>query len=96
MRPSPPAARGRPAASPRGETRAEVEQLIREALEAHIEDLQEHGETVPRLRLQAPVRYRCRPPDLQGRPRAPASRLRSRLSPVRAFSGAVDGGARDA
>jgi predicted RNase H-like HicB family nuclease len=30
-----------------GETRAEAEQLIREALEAHIENLLEHGEAVP-------------------------------------------------
>lgn len=30
-----------------GETRAEVEQLIREAIEAHIESLREHGEPVP-------------------------------------------------
>lgn len=30
-----------------GETRAEVEQLIREAIDAHIESLREHGEPVP-------------------------------------------------
>ncbi len=30
-----------------GETRAEAEQLIREAIEAHIENLREHGEPVP-------------------------------------------------
>jgi predicted RNase H-like HicB family nuclease len=30
-----------------GETRAEVEQLIREAIDAHIESLREHGEAVP-------------------------------------------------
>jgi predicted RNase H-like HicB family nuclease len=30
-----------------GETRAEVEQLIREAINAHIENLREHGEAVP-------------------------------------------------
>jgi predicted RNase H-like HicB family nuclease len=30
-----------------GETRVEVEALIREAIEAHIENLREHGETVP-------------------------------------------------
>ncbi len=30
-----------------GETRAEAEQLIREAIDAHIESLREHGETVP-------------------------------------------------
>jgi predicted RNase H-like HicB family nuclease len=31
-----------------GETRAQVEQLIREAIEAHIESLREHGEPVPK------------------------------------------------
>jgi predicted RNase H-like HicB family nuclease len=31
-----------------GESREEVEQLIREAIEAHIESLREHGEPVPR------------------------------------------------
>jgi predicted RNase H-like HicB family nuclease len=30
-----------------GDTRAEVEQLIREAIELHIESLREHGEPVP-------------------------------------------------
>ena len=30
-----------------GDTREEVEQLIREAIEAHIESLREHGEPVP-------------------------------------------------
>jgi predicted RNA binding protein YcfA (HicA-like mRNA interferase family)/predicted RNase H-like HicB family nuclease len=30
-----------------GETRAEVEQLIREAIDDHIESLREHGEPVP-------------------------------------------------
>lgn len=30
-----------------GETRAEAEQLIREAIDAHIESLREHGEVVP-------------------------------------------------
>jgi predicted RNase H-like HicB family nuclease len=30
-----------------GETRAEVERLIREAIDAHIESLREHGEPVP-------------------------------------------------
>lgn len=30
-----------------GDTRPEVEQLIREAIELHIESLREHGETVP-------------------------------------------------
>ena len=30
-----------------GDTRAEVEQLIREAIDAHIENLREHGEPVP-------------------------------------------------
>jgi len=30
-----------------GETRAEVEQLIREAIDAHIESLREHDEGVP-------------------------------------------------
>jgi predicted RNase H-like HicB family nuclease len=30
-----------------GQTRAEVEQLIREAIDAHIESLREHGEAVP-------------------------------------------------
>jgi predicted RNase H-like HicB family nuclease len=30
-----------------GETRAEVEQLIREAIDDHIESLHEHGEPVP-------------------------------------------------
>jgi predicted RNase H-like HicB family nuclease len=30
-----------------GETREEVERLIREAIEAHIESLREHGERVP-------------------------------------------------
>jgi predicted RNase H-like HicB family nuclease len=30
-----------------GESRDEVEQLIREAIEAHIESLREHGEPVP-------------------------------------------------
>jgi len=30
-----------------GETRAEVEQLIREAIELHIENMREHGEPVP-------------------------------------------------
>lgn len=30
-----------------GETRAEAEQLIREAIEGHIESLREHGEPVP-------------------------------------------------
>ena len=30
-----------------GETRAEAEQLIREAIDAHIESLREHGEPVP-------------------------------------------------
>ena len=30
-----------------GDTRAEVEQLIREAIDAHIESLREHGEPVP-------------------------------------------------
>jgi predicted RNase H-like HicB family nuclease len=30
-----------------GETRVEVEALIREAIEAHIENLREPGETVP-------------------------------------------------
>ncbi len=30
-----------------GESRAEVEQLIREAIEAHIESLREHNEPVP-------------------------------------------------
>jgi predicted RNase H-like HicB family nuclease len=30
-----------------GETRAEAEELIREAIEAHIENLREHGEPVP-------------------------------------------------
>jgi len=30
-----------------GETRAEVEQLIREAIDAHIESLREHGEPAP-------------------------------------------------
>ena len=30
-----------------GETRAEVEQLIQEAIDAHIESLREHGEAVP-------------------------------------------------
>lgn len=30
-----------------GETRADVEQLIREAIDAHIESLSEHGEAVP-------------------------------------------------
>lgn len=30
-----------------GETRQEVEQLIREAIELHIESLREHGEAVP-------------------------------------------------
>ena len=30
-----------------GETRAEVAQLIREAIDAHIESLREHGEPVP-------------------------------------------------
>jgi predicted RNase H-like HicB family nuclease len=30
-----------------GETRAEVDQLIREAIDAHIESLREHGEPVP-------------------------------------------------
>lgn len=29
-----------------GDTRAEVEQLIREAIDAHIESLREHGEAV--------------------------------------------------
>jgi predicted RNase H-like HicB family nuclease len=31
-----------------GETRAEVKQLIREAIELHIENLRENGEPVPR------------------------------------------------
>ncbi|MGO9890644.1 MAG: type II toxin-antitoxin system HicB family antitoxin [Solirubrobacteraceae bacterium] len=30
-----------------GETRAEAEQLIREAIDAHIESLREYGEAVP-------------------------------------------------
>ena len=30
-----------------GESRDEVERLIREAIEAHIESLRKHGETVP-------------------------------------------------
>jgi predicted RNase H-like HicB family nuclease len=30
-----------------GETRAEAEQLIREAIDAHIESLREHGEVIP-------------------------------------------------
>ena len=30
-----------------GDTRAEVEQLIREAIDAHIESLREDGEAVP-------------------------------------------------
>jgi len=30
-----------------GDTRAQVEQLIREAIDAHIESLREHGELVP-------------------------------------------------
>ena len=30
-----------------GETRAEVEELIQEAMDAHIESLLEHGEAVP-------------------------------------------------
>jgi predicted RNase H-like HicB family nuclease len=30
-----------------GDTREEVEQLIREAIQAHIESLREHGEPVP-------------------------------------------------
>lgn len=30
-----------------GDTRAEVERLIREAIDAHIESLREHGEAVP-------------------------------------------------
>jgi predicted RNase H-like HicB family nuclease len=30
-----------------GETRAEVEELIREAIDAHIESLPEHGEVIP-------------------------------------------------
>ncbi len=30
-----------------GETRAEVERLIREAIDDHIESLREHGEPVP-------------------------------------------------
>jgi predicted RNase H-like HicB family nuclease len=30
-----------------GETRSEVEQLIREGIEMHIETLREHGEPVP-------------------------------------------------
>ncbi len=30
-----------------GDTRAEVEQPIREAIDAHIESLREHGEAVP-------------------------------------------------
>lgn len=30
-----------------GDSRDEVEQLIREAIEAHIESLREHGEPVP-------------------------------------------------
>lgn len=31
-----------------GESRAEVKQLIREAIELHIENLRENGESVPR------------------------------------------------
>ena len=31
-----------------GETRAEVEQLSREAIDAHIESLREHGEAIPK------------------------------------------------
>lgn len=30
-----------------GESRGEVEQLLREAIESHIESLREHGEPVP-------------------------------------------------
>ena len=30
-----------------GDTRAEVEQVIREAIDAHIESLREHGEAIP-------------------------------------------------
>ncbi|MBV9354568.1 MAG: type II toxin-antitoxin system HicB family antitoxin [Chloroflexi bacterium] len=30
-----------------GETRAEVERLIREAIEAHLESMREHGEPIP-------------------------------------------------
>ena len=30
-----------------GDTRAEVEQLIREAIDAHIESLRGHGEAIP-------------------------------------------------
>ena len=36
-----------------GDTRAEVEQLIREAIDAHIESLREHGEPVPEPFLTA-------------------------------------------
>jgi predicted RNase H-like HicB family nuclease len=39
-----------------GETRAEVEELIREAIEAHIENLREHGEAGPAAVL---LRWSC-------------------------------------
>lgn len=36
-----------------GESRDEVEQLIREGLELHLENLQEHGDPLPEAQLRA-------------------------------------------
>ncbi|MEX0701448.1 MAG: type II toxin-antitoxin system HicB family antitoxin [Planctomycetales bacterium] len=36
-----------------GDTRAEVEQLIREAIEFHVEGLRQHGEPIPEPSIEA-------------------------------------------